>query len=131
MISMKIHHEISMRTTPLRVFKALTDEIQFAEFTGAQAEINLVSGGRFSCFGGMITGQTIEAIPGIRLVQAWRVGNWDEGIYSIVKFEFEAINNSETILFFDHTGFPDEHRDHLDEGWHERYWQPIKNYLNA
>ena len=128
---MKLHHEIFMSTTPQKVFEALTNENQFAEFTGAPAEIDLVSGGQFSCFGGMITGLTIEAIPSTRLVQAWRVGNWDEGIYSIVKFEFEVVNDSETKLVFDHTGFPDEHRDHLDEGWYERYWQPIKNYLNA
>ena len=128
---MKLHHEISMSTTPQKVFEALTNEKQFAEFTGAPAEIDLVSGGQFSCFGGMITGLTIEVIPSTRLVQAWRVGNWDEGIYSIVKFEFEVVNGSDTKLVFDHTGFPDEHRDHLDEGWYERYWQPIKNYLNA
>ena len=120
-----------MSTTPQRIFEALTDENQFAEFTSAPAEIDLVSGGQFSCFGGMITGLTIESIPGIRLVQAWRVGNWDEGIYSIVKFEFEVINDSETKVVFDHAGFPDEHRDHLDEGWHERYWQPMKSYLNT
>ena len=128
---MKLHHEISMSTTPQRIFEVLTDENKFAEFTSAPAKIDLVSGGQFSCFGGMITGLTIEAIPGIRLVQAWRVGNWDEGIYSIVKFEFEVVNDSETNLVFDHAGFPDEHRDHLDEGWHERYWQPMKSYLNA
>ncbi len=128
---MKLHHEISMSTTPQRIFEALTDQNKFAEFTNAPAEIDLVSGGKFSCFGGMITGLTIEAIPNIRLVQAWRVGNWDEGIYSIVKFEFEVVNNSKTNLVFDHAGFPDEHRDHLDEGWHEKYWQPMKSYLNA
>jgi activator of HSP90 ATPase len=130
-MTMKIHHEISINANPQRIFEALTDAKQFAELTGAPAEIDLVSGGQFSCFGGMITGLTIEAIPGIRLVQAWRVGNWDEGIYSIVKFEFEVVNDSETRLVFDHAGFPDEHRDHLDEGWHERYWQPMKSYLNA
>ena len=128
---MKIHHEISMHTTPQRIFAALTDENQFAELTGASAEIDLAPGGRFSCFDGMITGLTLEALPGVRLVQAWRVGNWSEGIYSVVKFEFEIVNDSETKLIFDHTGFPDEHRDHLDEGWHERYWQPMKSYLNA
>jgi len=127
----KIHHEISINSSPQRVFKALTEAAQFAEFTGAPAEIDLVTGGEFSTFGGMITGQTIEVLPGIRLVQAWRVANWDPGIYSIVKFELEALGEAETKLIFDHTGFPDEHRDHLDQGWHERYWQPLKNYLST
>ena len=130
-MTMKIHHEISINANPQRIFEALTDAKQFAELTGAPADIDLVSGGLFSCFDGMITGQTIEAIPGTRLVQAWRVGNWDPGIYSIVKFEFEALSDLETNLIFDHTGFPDEHRDHFDQGWHDRYWQPLINYVNA
>lgn len=126
-----IHQEISISANPQRIYEALTNAKQFSELTGAQAEIDPVSGGQFSCFGGMITGQTIEAIPGNRLVQAWRVGNWESGIYSIVKFEFEKINNTETKLIFDHTGFPEEHQDHLDQGWHDRYWEPLKKYLNA
>lgn len=130
-MSEKIHHEISIKATPRRIYNALTDAKQFAELTGAPAEIDLVAGGQFSCFGGMITGQTIEAIPGTRLVQAWRVGNWDAGTYSIVRFELEAIDDTETNLIFDHTGFPDEHRDHLEQGWHDRYWQPMKSYLEV
>ncbi len=126
-----IHHEISIHATPERIFHALTDAEEFAELSGAPAEIDASPGGQFSCFGGMITGQTIEAIPGTRLVQAWRVGNWDAGVYSIVKFEFEVISGSETKLLFDHTGFPDEHRDHLDQGWHDRYWQPLIKYLGT
>ncbi len=50
---------------------------------------------------------------------------------AIVKFKFEKINDAETKLVFDHTGFPDEHRDHLDQGWNDRYWEPIKKYLDA
>jgi len=130
-MSNTIHHEISISANSQQIYEALTNAKQFGELTGAPAEIDPVSGGQFSCFGGMITGQTIETIPGNRLVQAWRVSNWEPGIYSIVKFEFEKINDSETKLIFDHTGFPEEHRDHLDQGWHDRYWYPLKKYLNA
>ena len=130
-MSQHIHHEIILTSNPKNIFEALTDPAQFAELTGAPAEIDSAPGGQFSTFGGMITGQTIEAIPEIRLVQAWRVGNWDPGIYSIVKFELETVSESETKLIFDHTGFPEEHRDHLDQGWHDRYWQPLKDYLGC
>ena len=127
----KIHHEISISAEPQRIYEALTDAKQFAGFTGEPAEIVLASGGPFSCFGGMITGQTIEAVPCIRLVQAWRVGHWDPGIYSIVKFEFVALDSSTTNLIFDHTGFPEEHRDHLEQGWHDKYWKPLIKYFNS
>jgi len=79
----------------------------------------------------MISGLTIESVPNNRLVQAWRVGNWEPGVYSIVKFEFKNINDIETKLIFDHTGFPEEHQVHLAQGWHDRYWDPMKKYLEA
>lgn len=130
-MSKPIHNEILSNTGPGRIFTALTDAGQFSELTGAPAEIESAAGGQFACFGGMITGQTIEISANTRLVQAWRVGNWEPGIYSVVKFELEELNEQETRLIFDHTGFPQEHREHLDQGWQERYWRPLKSYLNA
>lgn len=130
-MSKPIHHEILFNTSPERIFEALTDAKKFSELTGALAKIDSVSGGKFSCFDGMIMGQTIEILPISRLVQAWRVANWDPGVYSIVKFELEKLKEKETKLIFDHTGFPEEHREHLEQGWHERYWAPLKDYLNA
>ena len=124
-----IQQEIIFKSSAEKVFKALTDAKQFAELTGAPAEIRAESGGKFSCFGGMITGQTIEIEPSTLLVQAWRAGNWGKGVYSIIKFELEPINDGETKLNFEHTGFPEDQKPHLASGWNERYWEPIKNYL--
>ena len=128
---MSIHQEIDFKSTPHKVFNALTNTQQFGELTGAAAEIILQCGGKFSCFDGMISGLTIEIVPDNRLVQAWRVANWEPGVYSIVKFELMEINATETRLIFDHSGFPEEHRPHLEQGWHTKYWQPMKRYLNA
>lgn len=128
---MSIHQEINFKCNSQRIFDALTKSEQFSELSDARADIDPETGGKFSCFGGMISGLTIEVIPNKRLVQAWRVGNWDEGIYSIIKFEFEENNSSETKLIFDHTGYPEEHIEHLAQGWHDRYWEPMKKYLGA
>jgi activator of HSP90 ATPase len=130
-VSDTIHQEVLIKAAPQQVYAALTDAKKFSEFTGAPAEINPESGGQFSCFDGMITGQTIELIPGVMLVQAWRVGNWEASVYSIVKFELIKISDAETKLIFDHKGFPDEHREHLEQGWYDRYWEPLKTYLNT
>ncbi|HEX9758472.1 MAG TPA: SRPBCC domain-containing protein [Nitrospiria bacterium] len=128
---MSIHQEINFKCKSQQIFEALTKAEQFGEFSGSPAEINPESGGKFSCFGGIISGITIENVPNKRLVQAWRVGNWEPGVYSIVKFEFEKINDRETKLVFDHTGFPEEHKGHLEQGWNERYWEPLKKYLET
>ena len=126
---MKIQQEITFKSGVQRVFEALSNSKQFSELSGAPAEINSEPGGKFTCFGGMITGRTIEIQPPELLVQAWRVGNWNPGVYSIIKFEFEAISDNETKLNFEHIGFPEDQKTHLESGWYERYWEPLKIYL--
>lgn len=124
-----IHQEVVIKASPERVYKALTDSQQFGELTGAgPAEISSEAGGSFSCFGGMIQGRNLELVPNQRIVQAWRVGNWDPGVYSVVKFELQP-QGSDTRLVFDHTGFPEAEREHLESGWHARYWEPLQKYL--
>lgn len=123
-----IHQEVTFPASPQRVYEALTDSKQFGELTGAPAEIGHEAGASFSCFGGMITGRQVELIPHRRIVQAWRVGTWDAGVYSIVRFELEA-QGAETHLIFDHSGFPAEHFEHLESGWQKMYWDSLRKYL--
>ncbi len=87
----KIRQEVTFATSSQRVYETLTDAKQFSAFSGEPAEIDAKAGGAFSCFGGMITGRNVELKPGQRIVQAWRAGNWPEGVYSIVKFELEGV----------------------------------------
>ena len=82
------------------MYDALTNEKQFdrvVELSGAMQEMRLGEkpalishqvGGTFSIFGGYITGRHIELVENERIVQAWRVGSWKSGIYSITRFEF-------------------------------------------
>lgn len=129
-----IQQEVIFKASPKRVYDALMGSRQFSEFTGgAPAEISRDPGGAFSCFGGVITGRNIELLPNQRIVQAWRVKMWPEGLYSIVRFELRQ-HGSETHLTLDHAGFPQEMRAHLNGeeangGWHRQYWEPLKKYL--
>lgn len=128
---MPIHQEVDFDCYSQLVFDALTKSQQFSEFSDAPAEIDAKAGGKFSCFGGMIIGLTIEIISNKRLLQAWRVSDWDEGVYSIVKSELEQVNSSKTKLVFDHAGYPEEYQQHLSQGWYDQYWQPMKKFLVA
>jgi activator of HSP90 ATPase len=92
------------------------------------AEISRDVGGAFSIFGGYISGRHIEMVPGDRLVQAWRTGEWKPGVYSIAKFELVE-QDSGTKLVFDHTGFPEGKGQHLAEGWKVNYWEPLGKFL--
>ncbi|MGA2850296.1 MAG: SRPBCC family protein [Terracidiphilus sp.] len=127
-----IHYEIEFHPSPQRLYEAILDQKQFAAFTGLGATIEPTPGGSLWMFGGLVTGRNIELIPDSRpnprIVQAWRPGHWDPGIYSIVHFEFKS-RADQTTLIFDHTGFPAGEYDHLDFGWHSHYWDPLKKYL--
>ncbi len=123
-----IKQEIVFKASPQRVYDTLLDARKFAELTGAPAKIDAKAGGAFSSFGGMITGRNVELVPERRIVQAWRAGNWPEGVYSIVRMELEA-KGSATKLTLDHAGFPDGADEHLEGGWHKMYWEPLKKFL--
>jgi activator of HSP90 ATPase len=86
------------------------------------------AGGAFSLFGGVIVGRHIELAPDRRIVQAWRVANWDPGVYSIVKYELVE-RGAGTRIVFDHTGFPKGMAEHLAAGWKANYWEPLEKFL--
>jgi uncharacterized protein YndB with AHSA1/START domain len=136
-----IHLETVFKASRKRVYDVLTDAKQFHKVTQRSAavesgmasgtaptEIANAPGGAFSFFGGYISGRNIELVPHERLVQAWRVGSWPPGIYSIAKFELTE-QGSDTRLVFDHTGFPKGDAQHLVEGWKTNYWQPLAKFL--
>ena len=129
-MSTVIHQEVLLNAAPKKIYDALVDPKQFSKVTGgAPTEISGDAGGVFSCFGGMITGRQIELVPNQRIVQAWRAGNWDAGVYSIVKFELKE-QPSGTKLLLDHVGFPEGTADHLEAGWKANYLDPLKKFLD-
>jgi len=79
-------------------------------------------------FGGHIVGRQLELVPGQRIVQAWRVVDWEPGIFSIAHFELVEQAGS-TKMVFDHTGFPAWSGCPPGGGWRVNYWQPLAKVL--
>ncbi len=126
---MTIRQSINLEASPQKIYSALLSSEQFSEFTGASAEISADEGGAFSCFGGQISGRHIQLQPNRQIVQAWRAGSWEEGIFSIVKFTIQESGNSST-LNMEQSSYPEGGKEHLEGGWHKMYWEPLKNYLS-
>lgn len=128
-MSSTIHQEILIKANPQQIYDALTQTDQFSKVTGGTpTDISSEEGGSFTCFGGYVSGRHIELVPGLRIVQAWRGRDWNEGTYSIAKFDFQQ-QGDETLLIFDHVGFPEEHQEHLATGWYQNYWEPLEKYF--
>jgi activator of HSP90 ATPase len=136
-----IHQEPVFKASRKRVYDALTDPQQFdkvekfsAEMRGGGSrgpkptEISREVGGAFALFSGHIIGRHLELVPNERIVQAWRVVDWEPGWYSIAKFELVE-QGPETKIVFDHLGFPKGLGQHLAEGWKGHYWDTLQKYL--
>jgi activator of HSP90 ATPase len=138
-----IHQVITFTADSARVYQVLTMADRFdrvVQLSGVMTSmmksmpqtvsthIDARPGGDFALFGGYITGYNLELVPNARIVQAWRVGNWPPGLFSVAKFVLSG-NGPDTALTFDHTGFPDEAAEHLAKGWHENYWEPMAKLL--
>lgn len=124
-----IHHEVTFRAAPSRIYESLVDATRFAAVTGAPATGEGSEGGAFSAFGGHITGRHIELVPEKRIVQAWRAKGWPEGTYSIARFELHP-HQGGTRLVFDHDGFPEDMKVVLDQGWHANYWDKVSAHVD-
>jgi len=135
-----IHQEVNFSSSPKRIYEALTNADQFQkvillstaktqiDVTTKPAEISRNQGGTFMIFGGYISGRHIELVPNQRIVQAWHEKDWEQGVYSIARFELREAGTG-TNLIFDHTGFPAGAGDHLAIGWKINYWEPLAKFL--
>jgi uncharacterized protein YndB with AHSA1/START domain len=136
-----IHQEVVFKASRKKVYEALTDAKQFEKVVqlsaavksgmvppGKTAEISRELGGAFALFGGYISGRQLVLVPEKRIVQAWRAGSWDPDDYSIANFVLTD-QDANTKLIFDHAGFPNSQAQHLAEGWHVNYWEPLAKFL--
>ncbi|HWX28378.1 MAG TPA: SRPBCC domain-containing protein [Steroidobacteraceae bacterium] len=135
-----IHQEPVFTASPKRVYEALTDAklftrvvqqsgaLQAMHLPDTPAEISREAGGAFALYGGFITGRHVELVPNVRVVQAWRAGDWPPGVYSIAKFDLVA-QGSGCKIVFDHTGFPKGEAESLASGWKAHYWGPLARVL--
>jgi len=131
-----IHQEVNFSVSPQRLYEALLSSKQFSDctkksfpnFTAKSANIDSMVGGTFSVFDGHIIGRILELVPNQRIVEAWRVVDWPEGVYSIARFDLET-QGSGTKLIFDHVGFPQGLKEHLAIGWTQHYWEALTKYF--
>jgi len=121
-----IRQSVMLPAAPNRVYGALIDPKKHARFTGTKAKIDGKIGGRFSCYGGYITGVNLELDPGKAIVQAWRSKGWPKGYYSIVTFKFAGAGRGKTKLTFTQVGVPADDYRAKSSGWKQHYWVPLK-----
>ena len=123
--------QLAVFESPVRkVFQALTDSEHHSSFTGDRAEIDAVAGGRFSVYGGYITGTFRKIVPDKLIVQDWRTSDWPKGISSLVTIELQEKREA-TTLMLTQEGVPEEFAEAIAQSWHDYCWDPLRDYLEG
>ncbi len=108
-----------------QVFEALTEPITISQWSGDEAFMNPVDGGKFSLWSGSIHGENKE-VSEEKIVQNWKEKDWKN--YSTVIFSLNEINGK-TILEMKHLDIPDRSFESIDDGWDRYYLGPLKLLL--
>ncbi len=112
---------------PQTLFDAFLDAAAHAAMTGSEATNG--EDGRFSAWGGYITGRTVETHPPHRIVQRWRTSQFPEHAPdSSLEIRFTAVDGG-TELAFVHSNIPAGQGASYEQGWVDHYLEPMRAWL--
>lgn len=136
---MSIHQQVTIQASPGEVYAVLADAGTLSALSGMDGKSGRAEGGEYSPFGGRVTGRQVELVPDSRIVQVWRLPEWEAGKYTVVRFTLESVNAG-TRLTVDQDGYPEGSdtggchetwHDHLSEGWGMFYLTPLTRRFAA
>ena len=136
---MSIHQQVTIPASPRDVYAILADASALSALSGMDGKSGPAEGDEYRPFGGRVTGRHVELVPASRIVQVWRLPEWEPGRYTVVRFTLEPADDG-TRLTLDQDGYPegadtvgchDTWHDHLSEGWGMFYFEPIAGHFAA
>jgi activator of HSP90 ATPase len=122
-----IRQTVDFNLSPHQVYEALIDSRTHSRFTGSKADISRQVGGKFTAYGGSLTGENLELVPDQKIVQTWQpsMAEWPRDHYSKLTITL-AKNGDSTQLSLVQEGVPAECFETIDDGWRHHYWQKMK-----
>ncbi|HEX3696094.1 MAG TPA: SRPBCC family protein [Polyangia bacterium] len=115
--------------TEEEIYSAWLSSDQHSAFTGDEASIDPVIGGKHIAYGGYAQGAIVDLQPSRRIVQTWRTSDFPEGSPDSrleVTLEPTVGGTMVTVL---HTEIPEGQSDSYREGWVKYYFDPLKKYF--
>ncbi len=125
-----IHQEVEINADPGDIYPIFMDERVHSDFSGGTSKISTDVGGFASMHDGQIVARNLELEPDQKIVQAWRVVSWEEGLYTILRIQLTAVENG-TRVTLDQTGCAEDTVEHLAAGWRTRYWEPLSERFGS
>eukprot|EP01132_Coremiostelium_polycephalum_P002670 gene2670-3313_t len=105
------------KASPMDSYDYFVNPDKIKVFTQSDCVFENKEGGKFSLYGGFITGTNQKLVPGSQLVQKWRMGSWPTDVYSTVTINFTVEDTPSTKVEIVQSGIPYEEYDKTLEGW--------------
>ncbi|EGC31792.1 hypothetical protein DICPUDRAFT_156300 [Dictyostelium purpureum] len=112
--------------SPMDAFDAFVNEGKLRAYTQSDCVFENKEGGKFSLYGGSITGINKTLSPGSKIVQTWRLNTWDSGVESLVTINFSVDGKPLTNVEIVQTGIPIDEFEKTEEGWRRNILERIK-----
>ncbi|XP_063621994.1 activator of 90 kDa heat shock protein ATPase homolog 1 [Cydia splendana] len=106
-------------------YDALTRIEMVTAFTQGHVKMEAEKGGKFALFGGNITGEFRELVPGKKITQYWRYKQWPDQHFSEVTINIDE-KNDHTLVTVKQDLVPAAEVDQTRENWKRYYFESIK-----
>ena len=114
-----------INATPEEIYLALVNPFTIELWSGEPAVMSEVSETEFSLLDGNITGKNLSFIPNKEIKQIWYFGEDTDSMVTIRLFP----DKSNTQVWVEHTGIPEEAYDNMLDGWNHFYLDPLKDFF--
>jgi len=117
------------KSTPEAVYRALLSSKEHGEFTGSPAKVNGRAGAKFTAWDGYISGKNVSLTQNKKIEQEWQTSEFPEGYGpSILRISLKKKGDGTELTMFQ-SKVPASQVKRYDEGWHDSYWNPMKEYF--
>jgi uncharacterized protein YndB with AHSA1/START domain len=114
---------------PAAIYDAWLSSRAHTDMTGSKATQSARIGAKVGAWGGYISGQNLELVPGRRIVQSWRTTKFtDADPDSTISVTLRAVPGG-TRITLRHSGVPNSHTGYEQGGWQSNYFAPMKTYF--
>ncbi|GBP80662.1 Activator of 90 kDa heat shock protein ATPase homolog 1 [Eumeta japonica] len=106
-------------------YDAMTRIEMVTAFTRGHVKMDVQKGGKFALFGGNITGEFRELVPGKKIVQLWRYKQWPDQHFSEVTINIHE-KDDHTLVIVKQDAVPSSEVEQTSENWKRYYFDSIK-----
>jgi activator of HSP90 ATPase len=128
-MSKPIKQTVTLPAPAMALYRMYLNPKTHAAITGAKVVVAARRGSKFSAFGGLLQGRTLDAVPGRLIVQAWRSANFrKQDVDSTLILRFIPMGRKGRIELT-HVNVPVQDHRGVTNGWKKYYWRPWRKYL--